>query len=183
METGAFLCRRLRESQAQRVHGKASQVRTGPWSRRSSLAPAPTACKRAARCHDSPSSRFQSEVVVAGYQGVPIGVLMQILQAQHVLQATYHSNDMPCNHEIGCRIQPFARAMEIATAATMFEEVPHFAHEGAMGAYYLLATVPARVWQGPHAPMRTRAHPRLTHARSRAAVATPAGGNAGHQSF
>ena len=128
------------------------------------MAPAPTACKRAARCHDSPSSRFQSEVVVAGYQGVPIGVLMQILQAQHVLQASYHSNDMPCSHEIGCRIQPFARAMEIATAAIMFEEVPRFAHEGAMRAYYLLATVPARVWQGPHAPIRTRAR----HARTRA---------------
>ena len=84
--------------------------------------------------------------------------------AQHVLQATYHSNDMPCNHEIGCRIQPFARAMEIATAAIMFEEVPRFAHEGAMRAYYLLATVPARVWQGPHAPIRTRAR----HARTRA---------------
>ena len=45
--------------------------------------------------------------------------------------------------------------MEIATAAIMFEEVPRFAHEGAMRAYYLLATVAARVWQGPHAPIRT----------------------------
>jgi hypothetical protein len=33
----------------------------------------------------------------------------------------------------------------------MFEDVPHFAHEGAMRACYLLATVPARVWQElPH---------------------------------